>query len=66
LTARLGTKLGLEAAGASGILATLANIIAIFRLVRDMRPRDKVLNIGWLHPRAQSLRDNASPAGLVE
>jgi ethanolamine transporter len=47
VTARLGTTLGLEPAGAAGILATLANIIAMFRLVRGMRPRDKVLNIAF-------------------
>src|SRR5262249_20982068 len=47
VTVRLGAKLGLEAAGAAGILATLANILAMFRLVREMRPRDKVLNISY-------------------
>ena len=41
----VGRKLGLEAAGAAGLLATVANILAMFRLVKDMRPKDKVLII---------------------
>jgi ethanolamine transporter len=47
LTGRIGSLLGLEAAGAGGILATVANILAMFRLVRSMRPKDKVLNISF-------------------
>ena len=43
----LGRKLGLEAAGAAGLLATLANVLAMFRLVKDMRPKDKVLIIAF-------------------
>jgi ethanolamine transporter len=43
----LGRHLGLESAGAAGLLASVANILAMFRLVRDMRPRDKVLNIAF-------------------
>jgi ethanolamine transporter len=44
---KLGARLGLESAGAAGLLASVANILAMFRLVRDMRPRDKVLNIAF-------------------
>jgi ethanolamine transporter len=44
---KLGRHLGLESAGAAGLLASVANILAMFRLVRDMRPRDKVLNIAF-------------------
>lgn len=44
---RLGEMAGLEGAGAAGILASLANILAMFRLVREMRPQDKVLNIAF-------------------
>jgi ethanolamine transporter len=40
-------KLGLESAGAAGLLASVANILAMFRLVRDMSPKDKVLNIAF-------------------
>lgn len=44
---KLGRHVGLESAGAAGLLASTANILAMFRLVRDMRPRDKVLNISF-------------------
>ena len=43
----VGRRLGLEAAGAAGLLATVANILAMFRLVKDMRPKDKVLVIAF-------------------
>lgn len=44
---RIGRALGMEAAGAAGLLATVANILAMFRLVKEMVPRDKVLNIAF-------------------
>src|SRR6266536_1501394 len=44
---KLGNKLGLETAGAAGLLAAAANILAMFRLVKEMRPRDKVLVIAF-------------------
>ncbi len=44
---RVGERVGLEGPGAAGILAAIANILAMFRLVRDMRPKDKVLNIAF-------------------
>jgi ethanolamine transporter len=42
-----GKKVGLQTVGAAGILAAIANILAMFRLVKDMRPKDKVLNIAF-------------------
>jgi len=43
----VGGKLGLESTGAAGILAAAANILAMFRLIEDMRPKDKVLCIAF-------------------
>ncbi|MBI9089778.1 MAG: ethanolamine utilization protein EutH [Desulfobacterium sp.] len=43
----VGEKLGLESVGAAGILAAAANILAMFRLIADMRPKDKVLCIAF-------------------
>lgn len=43
----LGGKVGLSAVGSAGMLATIANILAMFRLVRFMPPKDKVLNIAF-------------------
>lgn len=44
---KLGGKVGLSAVGSAGMLATIANILAMFRLVRLMPPKDKVLNIAF-------------------
>jgi ethanolamine transporter len=43
----LGSKAGLSAVGSAGMLATIANILAMFRLVRFMPPKDKVINIAF-------------------
>lgn len=43
----VGGKLGLASTGAAGILAAAANILAMFRLIEDMRPKDKVLCIAF-------------------
>ena len=43
----LGGKIGLSAVGSAGMLATIANILAMFRLVRFMPPKDKVINIAF-------------------
>lgn len=43
----IGRRIGLESTGAAGILATVANVIALYRLVGDMRAKDKVLTIAF-------------------
>ncbi|MHA6259270.1 ethanolamine utilization protein EutH [Sporosarcina sp. CAU 1771] len=42
-----GRKIGLNSTGSAGMLATIANILAMFQLVRYMRPKDKVINIAF-------------------
>lgn len=42
-----GDKVGLSPVGAAGLLATIANVLAMYRLVRLMRARDKVLVIAF-------------------
>jgi ethanolamine transporter len=44
---KLGGRIGLSAIGSAGMLATIANILAMFRLVRLMPPKDKVINIAF-------------------
>lgn len=44
---RVGRLLGLSPAGAAGLLAASANILAMFRLIRDMPPRDKVVCVAY-------------------
>lgn len=43
----IGSKFGVSPAGAAGILAASANILAMFRLVSEMPPKDKVLAISF-------------------
>lgn len=45
--ALVGGMLGLGAVGAAGILAAAANILAMFRLIREMNAKDKVINIAF-------------------
>ena len=43
----LGRKLGINDTAAAGLVASLANSIATFGLVKDMDPRGKVVNIAF-------------------
>ena len=44
---KLGKKLGINDAAAAGLIASLANSIATFGLVKEMNPRGKVINIAF-------------------
>lgn len=44
---KAGSRFGLSSAGAAGLLAASANILAMFRLVETMPPKDKVLVIAF-------------------
>ncbi|MBD3736666.1 MAG: ethanolamine utilization protein EutH [Pseudomonas balearica] len=56
----LGGRVGLSAVGSAGMLATIANILAMFRLVRFMPPKDKVINIAFSVCAAFLLGDHLS------
>lgn len=43
----LGKRLGVNDVAAAGLIATLANSIATFGMVKDMNPRGKVVNIAF-------------------
>ena len=43
----IGARIGLSPKGATGLLAASANILAMFRLIGEMPPRDKVLVIAF-------------------
>lgn len=45
--AKLGRKLGIGQDGAAGLIASLANSIAAFAMVKDMNLRGKVVNIAF-------------------
>ena len=44
---KVASRLGLSPVGAAGVLAASANILAMFRLMADMPPKDKVLVIAF-------------------
>ena len=44
---KLGAKLGINDVAAAGLVASLANSIATFGMVKDMNPRGKVVNIAF-------------------
>jgi ethanolamine transporter len=44
---KIGNKFGISKEGSAGILAASANILAMFRLVKDMPAKDKVMNISY-------------------
>lgn len=44
---KIGSALGMNAAGSAGLVATLANNIAMFNILKDMNPKAKVLNCAF-------------------
>lgn len=56
----MGRRFGLSKEGSAGILATIANILAMFKLVRSMPPKDKVINISFAVCAAFLLGDHLS------
>lgn len=45
--AKLGSKVGMNDAASAGIVATLANNIPTFQMLKDMNPKGKLLNIAF-------------------
>lgn len=56
----MGRKVGLSKEGSAGIVATIANILAMFKLVKTMPPKDKVINISFAVCAAFLLGDHLS------
>lgn len=44
---KAGSKLGFSSVGSAGIVAAAANLLAMFRLLPDMEPEDKVKNVAF-------------------
>ena len=55
--AKIGRLAGLDEAGSAGMLATMANGVALFNMVGDMKPADKVLCIAFTVCAGYSLGD---------
>lgn len=44
---KVGSALGMNSAGSTGLVATLANNIAMFNILKDMDPKGKILNCAF-------------------
>jgi len=55
---RLGQKLGMDAISAAGIVITLANSIPVYKMMKNMNPKGKVINTAWLVPATAALGDH--------
>lgn len=54
----IGRKIGLDATSAAGMFFSLANSIPVFRMMKEMTPRGKVVNMAWLVCSAGALGDH--------
>ena len=54
----MGRRLGMDATSAAGIVITLANSIPVYKMMKDMNPRGKVVNTAWLVPATAALGDH--------
>ena len=54
----LGRKLGMDGVSAACIVVTLANSIPVYKLMKDMNPKGKVINTAWLVPATAALGDH--------
>lgn len=44
---KIGEKLGMNESGSAGLVANLANNIAMFNIMKDMNPKGKLLNVAF-------------------
>ncbi|MEG2421110.1 MAG: ethanolamine utilization protein EutH, partial [Oscillospiraceae bacterium] len=44
---KIGTMMGMDKTGSTGMVATLANSIAMFNIMGDMNPKGKLLNVAF-------------------
>jgi ethanolamine transporter len=56
----VGKKIGLSPEGSAGLLAAAANILAMFNLIKHMRPKDKVICISFSVTSAFLIGDHLS------
>ncbi len=55
---RAGRLLGMDATGAAGVVITLANSVPVYKMIKDMNPMGKVVNVAWLVPATAALGDH--------
>ncbi|MEG0961670.1 MAG: ethanolamine utilization protein EutH [Lachnospiraceae bacterium] len=54
----VGRKIGLDAASAAGLVFTLANSVPVYKMMKDMNIRGKIINTAWLVPATAALGDH--------
>lgn len=54
----IGRKIGMDAVSAAGMVITMANSIPVYKMMKDMSPRGKVINTAWLVPATATLGDH--------
>ncbi len=62
----IGRRLGLSADGTAALVAALANVLALFRLVPTLRPRDKVIAIAFMVCATDALGGHLAYAANVQ
>lgn len=54
----VGKKIGLDATSTAGIIFTLANSIPVYKMMKKMTSRGKIINTAWLVPATAALGDH--------
>jgi ethanolamine transporter len=54
----IGEKMGMDATSAAGIVITMANSIPVYKMMKDMSPKGKIINTAWLVPATAVLGDH--------
>lgn len=54
----VGSRFGMDATSTAGIVFTLANSIPVYKMMKDMNARGKIINTAWLVPATAALGDH--------
>ncbi|WHH58117.1 ethanolamine utilization protein EutH [Petroclostridium sp. X23] len=54
----VGRKIGMDATSAAGLVFTLANSVPVYKMMKDMNNRGKIINTAWLVPATAALGDH--------
>lgn len=54
----IGKKIGLDSTSSAGIIFTLANSIPVYKMMKNMNSRGKIMNTAWLVPATAALGDH--------
>jgi ethanolamine transporter len=54
----IGRKIGMDAASTAGLVISMANSIPVYKMMKNMSARGKVVNTAWLVPATAALGDH--------